>query len=583
MPLDAICLSALTRELSAALVGGRIDKIHQPARDEVILSIRTGAGGLRLLLSASPTRPRAQLTALSRENPAEAPMFCMLLRKHLSGGRIRAISQPPLERMLIIQMDTTDELGDPTVKSLILEAMGRHSNLILLDQDGRILDCLRRVDLDMSAERQILPGMFYREPPTQGKYNLLEMTEEERLRLLSHIPREKQMDRWLVESFSGISPLVARELALETAGKTDAPLGDQAEALMLRLGALLGKVEDGEALPYMLIREQKPADFSFRPILQYGEGTELRQMESFSRLLDAFYAEREQGERVRQKGQDLIRTVTTARDRLSRKLGLQRQELEATKNREILREKGDLLTANLYRMEKGLREFETENFYDSECATLKITLDPLRTPQQNAARYYKDYQRAKTAEQMLAQQLDKGEAELHYLESVLETLSRAEGERDLEEIRRELEEGGYLRRRVKAKGRIKRMPSKPLEFCSHAGLRISVGRNNRQNDELTCKMASRSDLWFHVQAIHGAHVILWTEGCEADVQSMTEAAILAAWFSQGRSGSKVPVDYTPVKFVKKPGGAKPGMVIYNRYETAYVTADEAQVKALQVT
>jgi len=583
MPLDAICLSALTRELSAALTSGRIDKIHQPARDEVILSIRTGAGVLRLLLSASPTRPRAQLTELSRENPAEAPMFCMLLRKHLSGGRIRAISQPPLERMIIFQIETKDELGDPTVKSLILEAMGRHSNLILLDQEGRILDCLRRVDQDMSAERQVLPGMFYRQPPTQGKCNPREMTEEERLRLLSHIPREKQMDQWLVESFSGISPLLARELALEIGGKTDALLEDQAEALVLRLGALLDKVDGGGALPYMLIRDQKPADFSFRPILQYGPGAELRQMESFSKLLDAFYAEREQGERVRQKGQDLIKLVTTARDRLSRKLGLQRQELGATKHRESLREQGDLITANLYRMEKGLREFETENFYDAECALMKIKLDPLRTPQQNAARYYKDYQRAKTAEQMLTQQLDKGETELHYLQSVLESLSRAEGERDLEEIRRELEEGGYLRRRVKTKGRIKRVSSKPLEFCSSAGLRISVGRNNSQNDQLTCKLAGRSDLWLHVQGIHGAHVILWSEGCEPDAQSMTEAAILAAWFSQGRAGSKIPVDYTPVKFVKKPAGAKPGMVIYNSYKTAYVTADEAQVKALQLT
>ncbi len=582
MPLDAICLSALTRELSPVLVGARIDKIHQPAHDEVILSLRTPQGGLRLLLSASPSRPRAQITELSRENPAQAPMFCMLLRKHLSGGRIRALSQPPMERLLSFEFEVTDELGDPVVKTLVLEAMGRHSNVILLDPEGRIVDCLRKVSQDMSSERQILPGMFYRVPPKQDKWNPLCLSEQDKERLISLISRETPMDKWLVENFGGVSPLIARELAFETTGETDAPLGDRAGELLGRLSHLLEQVNEGRAVPYLLVRDQKPTDFSFRPILQYGPSTELRQMESFSKLLDAFYVERETNERMRQKGQDLIRSVTTLRDRVARKLGFQRKELEETKDRESLRIFGDLITANLYRLEKGMRSFETENFYDPEGGLVTVKLDPLRAPSQNAARYYKEYQKAKTAEQILTEQIAKGEQELTYLQSVLESLSRAEGERDLEEIRREMEEGGYIRRRSKEKGKVKRSMSKPLEFRSTAGLRISVGRNNLQNDELSCKMASRSDLWFHVQGIHGAHVILWTEGKEADLASMTEAAQLAAWFSQGRAGGKVPVDYTPVKYVKKPSGAKPGMVVYHTYETAYVVPDEELVKALQV-
>lgn len=579
MPLDAVYLSLLQQELSGAMTGGRIDKIHQPARHELLLSLRTPGGAVRLLLSANPAAPRAQLTQLSRENPAEAPMFCMLLRKHLSGGRFLRVEQPPAERLLLFTFEALDELGDPVEKRLVLELMGRHANLLLLDAEGRILDCMRRVDADVSAERQLLPGMFYRLPSDQGKQNPFALTEADKSRLLAHIPREKSMERFLVETFAGISPLVARELALEVGGAVDAPLGAQGEALLAALDSMISAVQRGAALPYLLLRDGKPADFSFRPILQYGPQAELRQMERFSALLDVFYVDKDRTERVRQKGQDLLRSVTTARDRTARKLGFQRKELQDTHNRETLRRAGDLITANLYRMEKGMTTLETENFYDPENAKISIRLDPLRSPQQNAARYYKDYNRAKTAEQMLTEQITKGEAELSYLQSVLESLARAEGERDLEEIRQELEEGGYIRRRAKVKGRIKRPAMKPLEFTTASGLRISVGRNNLQNDALTCKLAGRNDLWFHVKDSHGAHVILWTEGKQADAQSLTQAAKLAAYYSQSRQSGKVAVDYAAVKYVKKPAGAKPGMVIYDHYETAYVAPEDGKEHA----
>lgn len=578
MPLDAICLSALVSELKNAVVGSRIDKIHQPARDEVILSLRGSTGSMRLLLSASPTRPRAQLTELPRENPQEPPMFCMLLRKHLAGGRILDITQPPLERLITFHIEVLDELGDRSVRLLILEVMGRRANLLLLDREGRIADCLRKVDSDMSQERQLLPGMFYRLPPTQGK-------ESPHLALEQPLPFNDswghKIETLLVDTFSGISPLVARELAFEAAGSTEALLSkENLPRLQERLVRLMTQVESGEMEPYLLVRDSTPTDFTFRPILQYGPGTESRKMESFSKLLDGFYAQREGTERIRQKGQDLLRSLNTARDRLSRKLLIQEKELEGTKNRELLRQTGDLITTNFYRMEKGIAQLKTENYYDPNGGEITIRLDPLKTPQQNAARYYKDYNRAKTAERVLTEQIATGRRELEYLNSVLESVSRAEGERDLEEIRQELVETGYVRRRSKAKERMKRLASKPLEFRSSSGLRISVGRNNSQNDVLTTKLAGKGDLWFHAQKIHGAHVILWTDGQSPDLQSLTEAAELAAWFSQGRSAGKVPVDYTMVKHVKKPAGARPGMVIYTTNETAYVSPNESLVKSL---
>lgn len=573
MPLDAICLSAVAEELRAAVVGGKIDKIYQPSRDEVILAVRGPAGNVRLLLSASPSQPRAQLTQLPRENPSTPPMFCMLLRKHLTGGRILSLEQPPMERLLDFHLETIDELGDRVERRLVLECMGRRANLILLDQEGRITDCLRRVDGDLSAKRQVLPGMFYRLPPPPERINPLQCLPEERQRALedaSGMP----LDKLLVDRFSGLSPLVARELAFRS--------GEDLPALGAELERLLDNVMEKRFTPYLLVRDEKPVDFTFLPILQYGPETECRRWESFSKLLDVYYETKDQAERVRQRGQDLLKTVTNARDRVRRKLALQAKELAATLDRERLRELGDIITSNLHGMAKGQRVLHAVDFYDPEGREVDIFLDPLRTPQQNAAKYYKDYNRAKTAQQMLTLQIEKGEGELEYLNSVLEALSLAEGERDLQEIRQELIDTGYLRRQKTAAKREKRVNGKPMEFRSSSGLRISVGKNNSQNDQLTGKLARKGDLWFHTQKIHGSHVILWTDGGEADLQSIREAAALAAWFSQGREGKKVPVDYTPVKFVKKPGGARPGMVVYTTYQTAYVDPDGALARKLRV-
>lgn len=557
MPLDALCLSGLVHELNGALSGARIDKIYQPGRDEVVLALRAPGGNVKLLLSANPNHPRPQLTQLPRENPDAPPMFCMLLRKHLSGGRILSIAQPHLERVVEIRLEALDELGDRVERRLVLEAMGRHSNLILLDGEGRITDCLRRVDGDMSARRQVLPGLFYRLPPAQAKLDPTALDRGELERLLAAAPPQAQADQWLLDAFGGLSPLVCRELACRAGGSTDARLdamGQEGRRRLLDgLEGLLKDVQENRFTPVMVTIDGRPKDFSFLPLEQYGSAAGLTPFPTFSQLLDQFYEQRENQERIRQRGQDLIRSVTNARDRLTRKLANQDRELTATLDRKRLRQYGDIITSNFHAMDKGMARLRATDFYDPEGREVEIPLDPLLTPQQNAAKYYKEYNKAKTAQRMLTIQMEKGRGELDYLNSVLENITLAEGERDLQEIRQELVDTGYLCRPSKAKGREKRASSKPMEFCSSAGLRIAVGKNNTQNDLLTCKLAAKGDIWLHTQKIHGTHVILFTQGRTPDPGSLQEAACLAAWFSQGRESGKVPVDYTPVKYVKKPG------------------------------
>ena len=586
MPLDALCLSGVVAELKPILTGAKIDKVHQPGRDEMILALRLGRGNGRLLLSASPNHPRLQMTELSRENPDAPPMFCMLLRKHLMGGRILSVEQPHLERIVELRLEVLDELGDRKERRLILEAMGRRANLVLVDDQGRIVDCLRRVDGDMSAQRQLLPGLFYRLPPAMEKADPTALDGGEWLRRVEQAPGESRVDHWLLDTFGGWSPLVCREIAFRAGGRVDVTFDELGPQGRVRVGeaaeALLKTVRENNFTPTVISVEKRPKDFTFFPAEQYEEAGECTAYPTFSALMDRFYEQRENQERIRQKGQDLIRSVTNARDRTARKLANQQRELEATQDRERLRQFGDIITSNLHAMERGMATLRAMDFYAPDGGEVEIKLDPLLTPQQNAAKYYKEYNKAKTAEEMLTIQLEKGRRELDYLNSVLENITLAEGERDLQEIRQELADTGYLRRQIKGKDKGRRLSPKPMEFRSTAGLRISVGKNNMQNDLLTCKQAFKSDIWFHTQKIHGSHVILWTGGAQPDLQSLNEAACLAAWFSQGRESGKVPVDYTPVKYVKKPAGARPGMVVYTTYETAWVTPDESLVKRLRV-
>ena len=577
MPLDAICLQGVVGELAPQLTGSRIEKIQQPTRDQIILLLR---GSRRLFLNAGANQPRIHLTEQLRDNPSQPPMFCMLLRKHLSGGIIESIRQEPLERVVTLTVLASDEMGERSRFTLVWEGMPRRANLILCDRDGRIIDCLRRVDLEAEQDRQVLPGLFYRLPTRQDKRSPLSVTEEEFAALLGRAAPDAPLDGWLLDTFTAISPLVARELTVRACGSTDAPVS-QGSALWDVFSRWQRAVNENAFTPTLIKRNGSLADFTYGPVTQYGTYAETEVYDSFSHLLDDFYEKREQAERVKQKGRDLLKTATTARDRVRRKLAAQEKELAACLDRDHLRICGELITANLYRMERGQSRLTAQNYYDENCADVDIPLDVRLSPQENAARYFKQYAKAKTAEKYLTAQLQRGREELQYLESVLQELAQAESEQDFNDIRTELTDGGYLRGRGKKQPGFQRA-SKPREFRSSAGLRILVGRNNRQNDRLTTKDADKRDIWLHTQKIHGSHVILCTDGTEPDEQSLMEAASLAAYFSQAQGSAKVPVDYTPVKFVKKPAGAKPGMVVYTTYQTMLADPDEELVKHLSV-
>lgn len=574
MPLDAVCLQAVVAELAPQITGSRIEKIQQPARDQVVLLLR---GNRRLLLSAGGGQPRLHLTELLRDNPAQPPMFCMLLRKYLSGGIIESIQQAPLERVVTLTVSAADELGERSQFSLILEAVARRANLILADKDGHIIDCLRRIDFEMNPDRQVLPGLFYHLPTPPDKVSPFTATEEEFAALAAAAGEGAPADQWLVRTVNGLSPLVARELTFRACGSTDAPVTGHTAALWSAFAAWRDTVNEKHFTPAMLKRSGVPMDFTYLHVGQYGGAAEEETYTSFSRLLDDFYEKREQAERVKQKGQDLVKTASNGAARLRRKIAAQEQELAESKNRDKWRVYGELITANLYRMERGMSRLTAQNYYDPDCADVDIPLDVRLSPQENAAKYFKKYTKAKTAEKYITAQLEKARVELTYLESVLQELTLAESEQDFNDIRAELTDGGYLR----AKGRKQpQRPSKPREFRSTAGLRILVGRNNRQNDRLTAKDAEKWDIWLHTQRIHGSHVILCTGGAQPDEQSLLEAASLAAYFSQAQNSTKVPVDFTQVKYVKNPAGSPPGFVNYTNYKTILADPSEELVKRL---
>ena len=562
MPLDSVCLTALMNELAPIIEGAHIDKVQQPARDLLLLSLYTRQGSRRLLISAGVGMARLHMTGQRYENPDTPPMFCMLLRKHLTGARIDRLCQPENERMAILELSCRDELGVESRKRLVAELMGRSSNIILVDEDGIIIDCLRRADFGEEAYRRLLPGMLYKLPPKPEKPNALELTSAERRARLADTDREKPADKRLMEAFSGLSPLIARELAHR------AERGD----LAMVTDAWAESVQAGELYPYLLCEDGQARDFTYMRVTQYGERMSCEPRGSFNELLEEFYAERERAERMRRVSHELTKTVRTIRDRQSRKLVQQRAELDKTADREKYKRRGDLITANLWKAAKGARVIECEDYYTEGCPTVEIALDPRKTPQQNAAAAYKEYKKAAAAEQHLTKLIAEGEAMLDYLESTLDSLSRVESERETTEIRRELISSGVLRQpRSSGKERkIKQLG--PIKAISSTGSEILIGRSNVQNDELTFRTARRTDIWLHVQKLHGSHVIIRAEGEMPDEQTIKEAAQLAVKYSQAGDGGKAAVDYTMVRNVKKPSGALPGKVVYTDYQTIVVEA-----------
>ena len=572
MALDAILLSGIIAELRPKLIGARIDKVQQPERDKIVLSVR-GGESLRLLIDAGAGSGRLQQTKMSFENPAEPPMFCMLLRKYLTGGRIEAIEQPDWERLVMVNITSRNELGDNVDLRLAVELMGRSSNLVLIGSDGRIIDCLRRMDYGGDAERRLLPGMIYRLPPKQRKPLVFALSREEIAQELTSSDAGKSADKRIMDCFSGLSPLICRELACRS--------GDNAALLPEAIDAFLDSVRAGELTPVLFTEDGKPREFSFMQLRQYAGVYETREFESFSELLDAYYSKRDTLERRRRRSKELSHHVKTERDRIARKLVLQRQELQKCSERDEIRRNAELLTANLYRVHKGDSSVTVEDYYEPDCPQRTIKLDVLKTPQNNAAAMFKEYNKLKTAEQHLTALIAEGERQLEYLNSVMDETERAETEDDLAEIKAELIGTGYIKKQRGAKER-KRKKQGPMRFVSSDGFEILVGRSNAQNDELTTKTARRTDIWMHTKTVHGSHVIISRDGVAPPEKTIEEAAQLAVYYSQARDGGKTQVDYTMVRNVRKPSGSLPGKVIYTDYATLSVSADEALAEKLRV-
>ena len=566
MAFDAYFLTAVLSEIRKIATGGRVEKIHQPSRDTIIIHLRCENSRQKLLIAANPAAPRLHLTTANPENPDQPPMFCMLLRKHLSGARLREVIQPPMERAVTFCFDCTDEMGYPVQKRLVAELMGRTCNIYLLSPEGRILDCLRRIGLDESAKRAALPGLNYQDPEKVDKKDPIGCTKEDYVNLLTAPGADLLSDR-LMDTLGGLSPLVCREAALYVAGDTDARVeGCDTGAVAEKLDLFFREHLTHPAPYFYAAPDGTPKQFAFCPIRQYGPCLEA---ESFTQLLDNYYIVRDKKDAMRQKSQAVRKTVTNLCQRLTRKLAVQEKELLATFDRERLRQLGDIVTANIHRVTKGQTVLQAEDFYDEEMKTIDIPLSPLLSPQQNAAKFYKDYTRMKNAEKELTHQMELAEQELIYLKSVLEELSRAQTDGELEEIKQELQSGGYLRQES-AKKRMKQGKLPPMRFESTDGYPIYVGRNNRQNDELTFKAARKDDLWLHASKVHGSHVIISCGGTTPPDDTVTQAAQLAAYYAETGGGQNIPVDVTTVKQVKKTPGGKPGMVIYHTYRTAIV-------------
>ncbi len=583
MALDGAFLYAVKNELQP-LVGGRIEKIHQPSREEAVISIRTRSGSKKLYISANAGSARVHVTEKSVDNPQTPPMFCMLLRKRLGSGKLIAVRQDGLERILFLDFECVNELGDVVTVTLACEIMGRCSNLIVIDHEGRVIDSIKRVDEEMSRERMVLPGMRYTLPPRDDRLNFLTAEPDEIAARLREV-QPAELSKALIRVFEGISPVLAREWTF-FAGRgaelrSDTVDGDQLDRLQFAIKRTREQLTQGECC--FCVASDKDGmlkDFSFIRLNQYGTLMLTKELGSASELLDYFYYERDRAARTKQRANDLFKLLVNLTERTSRRISAQQQELAACAEKDRFKLWGDLISANIYRIQKGDSSAEVENFYEEGCPTVSIELDMRKTPAQNAQRYYSEYKKCVTAEEKLAGQIEKGEEELAYLDSVFDALTRAESENDIIQLRLELVQQGYIR-----SGGSKAKPPKalpPIEYRSSDGYTILVGRNNCQNDQLTLKFAEKTDIWLHTQTITGSHVIIVTEGETPPDKTIEEAAVIAAVSSKGRNSTLVPVDYCLARYVKKPSGAKPGKVIFTNYKTAFVKPDTELEQSLRV-
>lgn len=557
MALDGIFLYHLKNEIAQFAVGARIEKIHQPSKEELLLSLRSREGAQKLLLSCRADTAGIYFTSYPPENPSKPPMLCMLLRKHLTGAKILSLEQDGLERIIKIKMQAVNELGDLVSFTLVVEIMGRYSNIILVDGKGAVVDALRRVDEGKSHVRTVLPGVKYVSPPKQDKLNIFEDDIEDiksRLRLSGKTPSKAFQD-----TVMGVSPIVCREY---------------------ENGVSVDKIKEYALNPQpVAVITDRPLDFAFMPVTQYGDLAEIKPFPTFSETLDYFYRERVTQDRMRQRSGELFKTITNLQERAVRKALNRRNELKECADKDKYKLYGDLITANQYALSKGSTVYEVQNYYEDN-SLVKIPADPSLTPVQNAQKYYKEYRKKQTAESKLTDFINEALAEAEYLDSVSYALSRASSDSEITAIKNELIETGYIKSRSQSKQKNQKA-LKPLQYESEEGFLITVGRNNVMNDRLTLKTASNRDLWFHVKDTAGSHVIVKYDGRKFTDKVIREAALLAAYNSKARMSSNVAVDYTYVKNVKKPNGAKPGMVIYDGYNTEYVTPNHTEIERIK--
>lgn len=580
MALDGIFLHFLKNEINSEVVGARVDKVFQPSKDEIILAFRTRGGVKKLLLSARANSPRIHFIQKTPENPQQPPMFCMLLRKHLTGALLKELRQVELDRILFLDFEATNEIGDRVELSVCIEIMSKHSNVILMYKDGKIIDSLKRVDITKSSFRQVLPGLQYQFPPAQQKICLLNNDVLDVISALQLLP-EKKVSSALLSVLQGVSPIVCRDIAKNCDDVAVADLtASQLDDIEKSLAKLRQRVINGSPEPTIILdSDNKPRDFSFMEIEQYGEAVSSKRFETCSLLLDSFYDEKDRIERTHQRAQDLFRLLHNTIERISRKINVQKAELNDCANRETLRIYAELIQANQYQLQKGSFYYDLCNYYDDN-KIVRIKADPALTPSQNAQKYYKEYKKARTAEEKLNELILNGEQELLYIESVLDLLMRSDTERELSEIRMELAEQGYLRSRQTRNKQKQQKALPPIEYRSDDGFTILVGRNNIQNDRLSLKSAHNYDMWLHVKNIPGSHVVVVSNGAQVSDLAVSQAAIIAAYHSRARDSAQVPVDFTYIKNLRKPQGAKPGKVIYNTYQTLTVNPNKDIVDKL---
>ncbi|MCD8091255.1 MAG: NFACT family protein [Clostridiales bacterium] len=585
MAFDGIMVNAAVSELNKTILNGKIDKVYQPERDNIVLQIRSMGNAYRLFLSANPSAPRLNLTETRYENPQTPPLFCMVLRKRIGGGKITKIYQPNFEREVIFEIEAVNEMGDFVINRLILEIMGRHSNLILVSSEGVILEAARHINYEVSSVREVLPGKAYENPPSQGKLNPLELSEENFGASIAANPSVK-IQQLIYKSYTGISPVIAEEICyragLNSSMNTEELTSSDKSALFSSFRALTDEIKAEKFSPCIYFENDgKPKEFA--PVeLSCIDSLKHSTYESCSLMLEAFYSKRDLVFRMSQKTHDLRKLITNNIERCVKKKDIQNRTLKSIENRETHRLWGELLISYAYSIRSGDKEAKVINFYDENQAEITIPLDPDLSPQENAQKYFKKYNKEKRTFAALQTQIKENEDELYYLESVLTSVSDCTSEQDIREIRRELYEQGFIKKHKGfEKNKKSAKKSEPLKFISSDGFSVSVGKNNTQNDELTMKTAKNSDLWFHTKQIPGAHVVVFTEGKEVPDTTITEAALLAAYYSKARQGSLVPVDYTAKRFIKKPNGSKPGFVIYTTNKTAYVTPKEELIEKIK--